>query len=195
MSNFAGIDLTNAGESLFMRGITGGFPLTITRIVLGDGLLAPNDNPLMFSDVINPVHNVDTVRTTLRSSNILQIEWDVGSTAFNQIVNIYEIGVFADDPLRGEILYAYGNDPGFHVTVQPGGGAVDLDRTMRVLIRVSRAAQVTFEINVLRNTLSAEVVTELPITGEDNVIYLIETAPDTYGQRMYIGGRWVNIGA
>jgi len=43
-------------------------------------------------------------------------------------------------------------------------------------------------------SLSMEVVTSLPSTGESNIIYLVKADADTYTQYIYTGDQWFDLG-
>lgn len=115
IKSFGPLQLTTKGHRLLAKAQTG-VPLNLTRPVIGDGYLAEGQNVLTLTELVNeiPSHQTGTQATSatadLTRKNVIgngtiaiYIRIKNGDTAFY----LREIGLMAEDPDEGEILYAY----------------------------------------------------------------------------------------
>ncbi len=144
MANFSGTIITNKGLNLLAKALQGA-EIVFTRVALGDGLW----------EGINPEH-LDSLVSEKHSLPIQGIETTGQGTARirtvllnNQIQNGFfarELGVFAQDPELGEILYAvsYAGEQADYI---PPGGNITVETILDVYVIVDRAEHVTAWIN------------------------------------------------
>lgn len=101
--------LTTKGMLLYNK-VQAGAKLQFTKIKVGSGKLVENDNPENFTDLKE--HQYDVPITSVTNNTKLQkaiIEGIINNSNMIEGKYICEIGVFANDPDEGEILYSYAN--------------------------------------------------------------------------------------
>ena len=105
-----GFTITQKGLALLAK-LHSGSTLEITRVMIGDGQMQDNENPLDLEDLVAPIAQATstkpvTVSTT--TSFIVQYRNNLNG-GLDRDININEYGVFANDPDVGEILLYYAN--------------------------------------------------------------------------------------
>ncbi len=137
------IKFTTRGRNLHAKAQTGTI-LNFTKIVIGDGDTggAPTDS---YSNLINPLHtiNINKLKATGAGTAI------VGGVFTNAGLSVFyfrEIGLFAQDPDLGEILYCYGNARANAEYIPAGNGSAILERQLDIIAAVGNAANITAEI-------------------------------------------------
>jgi len=165
MSSFGGLILTNKGKTLQSKAQTG-VQLNFTRIGVGDGNLG-SQSILALNDLINEV----------KSLNISKLKFIggkrsvVGGTLSNQEITtgfyFREIGVFAEDPDAGEILYCYGNAGELAEYIPPGGEDV-IEKTIDVDMFVGNAENVTASIDESLVFATVQQVEDITLAVNEN---------------------------
>jgi len=160
MSAFSGgLIFTNAGRNLQAKAQSG-IQLNFTRIAIGDGDLAGA-----------AIGDLTTLKHQVKSCSIEKLKpmtegkAVVGTSFSNQeiLTAFYwrELGVFAQDPDLGEILYCYGN-AGANAEYIPAGGGTDIiEKSIDVVIIVGNAPNVTAIIDASLVYASMQAVNEL----------------------------------
>ncbi|SFA91384.1 Phage tail-collar fibre protein [Cohnella sp. OV330] len=145
MGLFAGFYLTNKGQTLQTK-VQAGATLQFTRIAIGDGNLGAQT-----------IANLTALISQKKSMSITKLEALTGGkavvgTSFNNsnvttAFYMREVGVFAQDPDVGEVLYCYAN-AGSNADLIPAGSGNDiLERYINVITLVGNAANVTAVID------------------------------------------------
>lgn len=98
--------LTNAGRNLQLKSLTG-VPLNFTKIQMGDGNLT-TQAPSNLTELINPLVNID-ISNFNRGQDYVTIGGTFTNSSLQNGFYWREIGLFANDPDDGEILYCYQN--------------------------------------------------------------------------------------
>ncbi|EGW39153.1 phage tail protein [Desulfosporosinus sp. OT] len=141
MSTFGGLIFTNAGRSLQAKAQAGAH-LNFTRIAIGDGDLAGT----AIADLTALKHQVKSCSIS-KLKPMTNGKAVVGTSFSNQeIATAFywkELGVFAQDPDLGEILYCYGNSGANAEYIPAGGGADIIEKSVDVVIIVGNALNVT----------------------------------------------------
>ncbi|WP_374725870.1 phage tail protein [Paenibacillus sp. P22] len=139
--------LTNKGQTLQAKAQAGTM-LQFTRLAIGDGNLGSTD-PLTLNALISQKKSLQVKKLeSLTGGKAV-----VGSSFTNADVttgfDMRELGVFAQDPDVGEILYMYGNAGNTADFIPPGsgGGSDVLERALNVVTIVGTAANVTAVID------------------------------------------------
>lgn len=147
MGQFNGMKLTNKGQTLQAKAQAGTM-LQFTRLAIGDGNLGSTD-PLTLNALISQKKSLQVKKLeSLTGGKAV-----VGSSFTNADVttgfDMRELGVFAQDPDVGEILYMYGNAGNTADFIPPGsgGGSDVLERALNVVTIVGTAANVTAVID------------------------------------------------
>ena len=82
--------------------------LTFTKIKVGSGV--NSTNPLALTDVISSKWETTNFVVKLEGK-IVSVDTVITNTGIHEAFRMSEIGLFAQDPDKGEILYAYLTDP------------------------------------------------------------------------------------
>jgi len=144
MSAFGGLIFTNSGRNLQAKAQSGA-QLNLTRIAIGDGDLAGS-----------AIADLTALKRQVKSCAISKLKAMTGGkavvgTSFSnqEIVTPFywkELGVFAQDPDLGEILYCYGNSGANAEYIPAGGGGDIIEKSIDVVTIVGNAASVTATI-------------------------------------------------
>lgn len=145
MGAFGGLIQTNKGRNLQAKAEAGA-QLKFTRMGIGDGQLGgqsiPSLNKLIHETMSLPI-------TRLKPQ--LPAQAIVGAVLSNQDVTtgfyFRELGIFAQDPDEGEILYAYGNSGSGAEYIPPKGTADIIEKTIDMIVTFGQAQNVSAVIN------------------------------------------------
>ncbi|NLT94878.1 MAG: hypothetical protein GXW85_04980 [Clostridia bacterium] len=137
--------LTNKGRNLQAKAQTG-IQLNFTRIGIGDGYLGTS-SIVDLNALKHEIKSLDITKIkTLSDGKAL-----LGTILSNQdiIEGFYfrEIGVFAQDPDLGEILYCYGNSGDNAEYIPAGGGPDVVEKSIDIITIVGNAPNVTAKID------------------------------------------------
>lgn len=145
MGAFGGLILTNKGRALQVKA-QAGTQLNFNRIAVGDGSLGGQS--------ITNLNALISEKKSLAISKLKTQSTDkavVGTVLSNQdiVTGFYlrELGVFAQDPDEGEILFCYGNAGAGAEYIPAGGGADIVEKAIDVVTIVGNASNVTATID------------------------------------------------
>ncbi|OWA36783.1 hypothetical protein B9G55_01500 [Saccharibacillus sp. O16] len=145
MGAFGGFTLTNKGRNLQAKAQAGAV-LNYTRAAIGDGTLT-GQSMVTLTALISP-------RKTLPITKLRMVPPDrvaVGTVISNQDIStgfyFREIGIFAQDPDEGEILYSYANSGANAEYLPPAGGSDIIEKSVDMIVLVGQASQVTATID------------------------------------------------
>ncbi|MGX4584973.1 phage tail-collar fiber domain-containing protein [Paenibacillus chitinolyticus] len=145
MGAFGGFVLTNKGRNLQAKAQTG-VTLNYTRMGVGDGQLGGQSIPVL-TKLIGEKKSLAISKLKIQTQGRAVI----GAVLSNQDVatGFYfrEIGIYAQDPDEGEILYCYGNAGANAEYIPPVGGADIIEKSIDAIVVVGNAANVTAEID------------------------------------------------
>jgi hypothetical protein len=106
MAIFGNMSITNAGQNLYAKA-QAGKPINFTRMQLGSGQIG-TQNPATLVSLVNPQYYVPissiSNNTDQKTATISGI---IDNSGITQATYICEIGLWAQDPDVGEILYGY----------------------------------------------------------------------------------------
>ena len=145
MPNWSGGILTTKGQSLQAKVDAGQTTLTITKMKIGSGVLPSGQNLQSLNDLVTPEMNVP-ISAVSANANVSTITGVITNAGLTNGFNVRELGVFAQDPTLGEILYSITTDsaPDY---LPPEGGSVTVSSEFSYDIVVSNAASITATIN------------------------------------------------
>ncbi|MFW5433693.1 phage tail protein [Paenibacillus apiarius] len=147
MGAFGGIILTNKGRNLQAKAQTG-VELKYTRVGVGDGQLAGQSIPTL-TKLISEKKSLPLTKLKLQGQG--QGKAVVGTVLSNQEVStgfyFRELGIYAQDPDEGEILYGYGNSGANAEYIPPAGGADIIEKSIDVIVIVGQAQNVSAVID------------------------------------------------
>jgi len=145
MSAFGGLILTNRGRNLQAKA-QAGVTLKYTRIALGDGPLGTSAIPdltALKKEVISlPIAKLRVMTGSRAIIGAVLTNKDLTTGFYYR-----ELGIFAQDPDLGEILYCYGNSGSLAEYIPAGGGADVLEKSIDLEILIGNAANVSAVID------------------------------------------------
>ena len=107
MAEWSNATMTDVGAALQAKVNAGKTKLTFTKIKVGSGVNATN--PLALTDVISSKWETTNFVVKLEGK-IVSVDTVITNTGIHEAFRMSEIGLFAQDPDKGEILYAYLTD-------------------------------------------------------------------------------------
>lgn len=108
MAEWSNATMTDVGAALQAKVNAGKTKLTFTKIKIGSGVNPTN--PLALTDVISSKWETTNFVVKLEGK-IVSVDTVITNTGVHEAFRMSEIGLFAQDPDKGEILYAYLTDP------------------------------------------------------------------------------------
>jgi hypothetical protein len=140
-----GIQLTIQGKALNVKILANKIPFNVTAIGIGDGELNAQVDPNQLS---NELFRTGNIKVRIHNSAVVIFEIDFSDFAAesNTAWQFREIGIFADDPDDGEILYAYANAGDGFDTIPPHGASTYLKRIVRLPVEVANAANIYIHV-------------------------------------------------
>ena len=108
MAEWSNATMTDVGAALQAKVNAGKTKLTFTKIKVGSGVNATN--PLALTDVISSKWETTNFVVKLEGK-IVSVDTVITNTGIHEAFRMSEIGLFAQDPDKGDILYAYLTDP------------------------------------------------------------------------------------
>jgi len=144
MADFKGTILTNSGRNLLAKALTGA-PLHFTKLQLGDGIWSQNTIPENLTSLLSPKMDIPIQELNLKGDGTALIRGILTNTGLSEGFSTRELGIYAQDPDLGEILYAvaYAQNPDFI----PSDGVVKVEEVIDVYTVVSNAQNVTAQIS------------------------------------------------
>lgn len=141
MAVYGSLKLTTAGLALYTKAQSG-ITLTLTRMRIGSGQSAAD--PSGFTNLITPVAYFPINSITV-NGNTANIKGIFDNSALGASTYTCEIGIFAQDPDVGEILYAYANAGAQGDTV-PAFSAGPISKQFQISVAVGTATSVTANV-------------------------------------------------
>ncbi|MEO3948029.1 phage tail protein [Gorillibacterium sp. CAU 1737] len=145
MAAFGGLTLTTRGLALQAK-VQAGTPLQFNRIAIGDGQVT-NQTVTALNALLSQKLNLTLTGTVAKPPNRATVSGKLTNSTISTGFYFREIGLFAQDPVDGEILYAYGNSGASAEFIPPGGGADILERLIELDVIVGTAANVSATID------------------------------------------------
>lgn len=147
MAIFNNMSITNKGQILYAKA-QAGTKLNFTKIMVGSGQIE-NRNPAILLALLEPKFSIGiqsiTPNTELKTATISAT---INNSEVTEAVYICEIGLYAEDPDDGEILYAYGSAGTYGDYYAPASqGAYSWNYQINAAI--GNAANVTIELSNL----------------------------------------------
>lgn len=136
--------MTDVGADLQAKVNAGKTKLTFTKIKVGSGVNATN--PLALTDVISSKWET-TNFVVKQEGKIVSVDTFITNTGIHEAFRMSEIGLFAQDPDKGEILYAYLTDP--EPDRMPAeGGSVVVSQELTIGMVFSNTGNVSLTVNM-----------------------------------------------
>ena len=144
MAEWSNATMTDVGADLQAKVNAGKTKLTFTKIKVGSGVNATN--PLALTDVISSKWET-TNFVVKQEGKIVSVDTFITNTGIHEAFRMSEIGLFAQDPDKGEILYAYLTDP--EPDRMPAeGGSVVVYQELTIGMVFSNTGNVSLTVNM-----------------------------------------------
>lgn len=175
MAKYGGLTLTIAGRNLLAKALTG-VELKFTRVLCGDGYLSADQVIADLTAMVAPQRELPINSMTVTGVGTATIRAIVANDGLTSGFWVREVGLFAEDPDDGEVLYAYAN-AGDYADYLPGQDGPDAVQFQLSLIAViDQAAHVT-----------AVISTDLTFVTQDELQYRLD---DLFGKAAPIVDFW-----
>ena len=144
MAEWSNATMTDVGAALQAKVNAGKTKLTFTKIKVGSGVNATN--PLALTDVISSKWETTNFVVKLEGK-IVSVDTVIINTGIHEAFRMSEIGLFAQDPDKGEILYAYLTDP--EPDRMPAeSGSVVVSQELTIGMVFSNTGNVSLTVNI-----------------------------------------------
>lgn len=144
MANWNGLVMTDKGIALQSK-VQAGEVLNITKMKLGSGTLPAETDIRKLTDLIKPEQNLG-IGGREPNGDYCKISATISNVGLEAGYYVRELGVFAQDPDDGEILYAYTTD-GAPDYLPVEGGSTVISQEFSVNIAVSDTDKINVEID------------------------------------------------
>lgn len=146
MPNWNGLVLTKKGQLLQAK-VGTGVVLALTKMKLGSGVLPEGTSLEDLTDLVTPEQNVGIAsKEVLTDQKMCKISATITNVGLSAGYYVRELGVFANDPDDGEILYAVTSDSTPDYLPQEGGPTA-VSQEFAVYIAASNASDVEVSID------------------------------------------------
>jgi putative uncharacterized protein (fragment) len=144
MAEWSNAIMTDVGNALQAKVNAGQTKLTFTKIKVGSGVNATN--PLALTDVISSKWETTNI-IVKREGKVVSVDTFITNNGITEAFRMSEIGLFANDPDKGEILYAYLTDP--EPDRMPAeGGSVVVSQELTIGMMFSNTGNVSLTVNM-----------------------------------------------
>lgn len=144
MAEWSNAIMTDVGAALQAKVNAGKTKLTFTKIKVGSGV--NSTNPLALTDVISSKWETTNFIVKLEGK-IVSVDTVITNTGIHEAFRMSEIGLFAQDPDKGEILYAYLTDP--EPDRMPAeSGSVVVSQELTIGMVFSNTGNVSLTVNI-----------------------------------------------
>jgi hypothetical protein len=145
MADFRGTILTTRGRNLLAKAQTGAI-LTFTKIKLGDGFWSSDTDPNLLDDLVSPKMDLPIEDLRIVGDGTVRLRFVLTNTGLSQGFFMREIGIYAQDPDIGEILYAvaYAGDRADFI---PADGTTKVENVVDIYTVIANAQNITAVIS------------------------------------------------
>lgn len=144
MAEWSNATMTDVGADLQAKVNAGKTKLTFTKIKVGSGINATN--PLALTDVLSSKWET-TNFVVKQEGKIVSVDTFITNNGITEAFRMSEIGLFAQDPDKGEVLYAYLTDP--EPDRMPAtGGSVIVSQELTIGMIFSNTGNVSLTVNM-----------------------------------------------
>jgi len=163
MAEYNGLRLTTSGRALLAKALAG-TALHFTRVGVGDGALPAGTEIRTLTGLVHPLRDLPITGCRATGAGEAEITCLLTNEGLTLGYWAREVGLFAQDPDLGEVLYAYTNAGELADYIPAAGGADLVSMLLTIVTVVDQAANVTATIN---GNLAFVTHEELRISLED----------------------------
>lgn len=148
MANFNSMVLTNKGQVLYAKAQAGA-TINFTKLAVGTGNIGTTD-PTTLTELINRKFNIAIQGKTVNTlEKVALISGTLTNESMTESVYIQEIGIYAQDPDDGEILYGYASAGQYGDYTSPASNG-PYSWNYQVYAAIGNAANVTVTLSNLQ---------------------------------------------
>lgn len=144
MAEWSNATMTDVGADLQAKVNAGKTKLTFTKIKVGSGVNVTN--PLALTDVISSKWET-TNFIVKQEGKIVSVDTFITNNGITEAFRMSEIGLFAQDPDKGEVLYTYLTDPEPD-RMPAAGGSVVVSQELTIGMVFSNTGNVSLTVNM-----------------------------------------------
>lgn len=167
MAGSNGTVLTDKGLRLLTKAQTG-VPINFTRVAIGDGFLTPEQNLFEMLSLVNEVKSLEIQGLKVIGDGTSRVRVSISNQGVLEGFFIREIGLFAQDPDEGEILYCISNSGDLADYIPAGTGRDIIEEIIDIITIVGRAENITAIIDESIIHASADDLKDLAGEGRTN---------------------------
>lgn len=145
MPNWSGLVLTKQGRQLQAK-VDAGTKLAITKLKQGSGVLPESKQLEELNDLVEPKQNVGIATIEAQDNGMCKVSATISNTGLSAGYYVRELGVFATDPDKGEILYLVATDSAPDYLPAEGGATV-VSQEFAVYVSANNTDNVVAEID------------------------------------------------
>lgn len=144
MANYNGMLLTTKGRDLQAKA-EAGTKLVFTRVKIGDGQSAGQSYDDL-NNLVRPIKDLNINSVKAEGDGLCRIRTHITNIGLEQGLFVYEIGLFAQDPDVGEILYGVttATTPDY---LPPAGGTTLVNHQFDIIVIVGNAMEIHANID------------------------------------------------
>lgn len=146
MPNWNGLIITKKGRDLQAKVEAGKIALNLTKMKIGSGTLPTGQQLENLTDLVEPKQNIGIALKEVTENGLCRISATITNSELNTGYYVKELGVFAQDPDNGEILYAITADTAPDYLPAQGGATV-VSQEFAVYIAIGNASDITAKID------------------------------------------------
>lgn len=141
MAQYTGTILTIKGRDLQAK-VEAGTTLTFTKVKIGDGQLGQGQTLEGLNDLVHPLKTLSIASVQAESGGLCRVRSNITNSGVTQGFYIREVGLFAQDPDVGEILYAISVATAADY-LPPEGGTTAIDSQFDIIVLVGNASSLS----------------------------------------------------
>ena len=142
MSNLLHNDITKEGVALIAKAMEGK-KVEFTKLTVGDGYMPAGVTPNEMTDVVNRLIDIPVNQLKPQTGNAFLVGGSFSNTDLNVGFFYRELGLYANDPDKGEILYAYGNAADQADFISPAADGTLTEKMVSLIVYVGPGVEVT----------------------------------------------------
>jgi hypothetical protein len=146
LAQFNNLVVTQAGILLQQKIHVSAAEMHFTRVAFGDGEIGAGQTLQELTDLVNEIESVSIDSLALKNS-LATIRVSTSNAGLATGYYMREVGIFAQDPDAGEILYAIANAGETADFIPPQGGAEIIETIFDLVVIVGNAASVSAVID------------------------------------------------
>lgn len=145
MGQFNAMKLTNKGLALFNK-VQLGTQLQLTKVAIGDGSLSAGQTLEGLTSLVNKTQDLSIISTTNNTDGTVSVQTSLSNQGLSTGKYIREIGLYATDPIEGEILYSVTNS-GTLADYLPAEGSNIVENIINIVAKTGNASNVSAVID------------------------------------------------